>query len=340
MSRKTGSFVPISAHFQTAKQVLRAEETDPIDLTVDGGSNNNNPSKRRRGFFDDDDDDDFDVTDVAEKENTTALDLIRQSRAASTTPGAGTGGGAPGGRHRRLSASNGTTTTEWASRKRARTSDAPVTGSRSSSSSGPPAAVTTPTHPFFTGGGGGSAPKPDLLDRANKAIFGNAGFRQNQRQVIEATMRKQDCFVLMPTGGGKSLCYQVGSGTWSPVWPTVCMVVSDSLYLTDGTLCAQLPAVLTPGVTIVVSPLLSLIQDQVTALIRNRQCGIPAGYLSSQTGITLRRAIVQELRRKQPSLKLLYVTPEKLGNSAEMMDLLELLHSNVRRVVVVDPLAY
>lgn len=87
---------------------------------------------------------------------------------------------------------------------------------------------------------------------------------------------------------------------------------------------------LTPGVTIVVSPLLSLIQDQVTALIRNPQCGIPAGYLSSQTGVTLRRAIVQELRRKRPSLKLLYVTPEKLSNSAEMMDLLEILHGNVR----------
>lgn len=87
---------------------------------------------------------------------------------------------------------------------------------------------------------------------------------------------------------------------------------------------------LSPGVTIVVSPLLSLIQDQVTALIRNPQCGIPAGYLSSQTGITLRRAIVQELRRPRPSLKLLYVTPEKLSNSNEMLELLELLHRNVR----------
>lgn len=84
--------------------------------------------------------------------------------------------------------------------------------------------------------------------------------------------------------------------------------------------------------TIVVSPLLSLIQDQVTSLIRNPQCGIPAGYLSSQTGVVLRRAITQELRRNKPSLKLLYVTPEKLSNSAEMLELLEILHQNVRAV--------
>lgn len=81
--------------------------------------------------------------------------------------------------------------------------------------------------------------------------------------------------------------------------------------------------------TVVVSPLLSLIQDQVTALIRNPQCGIPAAFLSSQTGITLKRSITSELRRKTPSVKLLYVTPEKIVKSPEMMELLEILHQNV-----------
>lgn len=86
---------------------------------------------------------------------------------------------------------------------------------------------------------------------------------------------------------------------------------------------------LSQGVTIVVSPLLSLIQDQVTALIRNPNCGIPAAFLSSQTGITLKRSITHELKRPVPSMKLLYVTPEKIVKSPEMIELLEILHRNV-----------
>jgi bloom syndrome protein len=65
-----------------------------------------------------------------------------------------------------------------------------------------------------------------------RRVFGHAGFRPGQKEIVAAAIRGEDVFVLMPTGGGKSLCF-------------------------------QLPAVLSKGVTVVVCPLLSLMQDQV-----------------------------------------------------------------------------
>ncbi|KAF0697419.1 Aste57867_11899 [Aphanomyces stellatus] len=132
----------------------------------------------------------------------------------------------------------------------------------------------------------------DQISRANRLIFGNNSFRTNQRDAIQTTLERNDCFVLMPTGGGKSLCY-------------------------------QLPAVLSDGVTIVVSPLLSLIQDQVTSLVRNRPAGIPAAYLSSQTAQKLFKAVWKDLHRPVPTIKLLYVTPEKLASSDSLTTLLQ-----------------
>ncbi|ETV97502.1 hypothetical protein, variant [Aphanomyces invadans] len=132
----------------------------------------------------------------------------------------------------------------------------------------------------------------DQIARANRYIFGNSSFRTNQRNAILTTLNREDVFVLMPTGGGKSLCY-------------------------------QLPAVLSEGVTIVVSPLLSLIQDQVTSLVRNKPVGIPAAYLSSQTAVKLLKAVLRDLHRPVPTIKLLYVTPEKLASSSSLISLLE-----------------
>src|SRR5213082_3081688 len=80
-----------------------------------------------------------------------------------------------------------------------------------------------------------------------KRTFGYSTFRPLQREIIEATLAGQDVFALLPTGGGKSLCF-------------------------------QLPALVRPGLTIVVSPLIALMKDQVDAL---QASGVPATFLNS-----------------------------------------------------------
>ncbi|OVA02570.1 Helicase [Macleaya cordata] len=124
----------------------------------------------------------------------------------------------------------------------------------------------------------------DDIELANVVIFGNRAFRPLQHQACKASMEKRDCFVLMPTGGGKSLCY-------------------------------QLPATLHPGVTVVVCPLLSLIQDQIVTL--NLKFGIPATFLNSQQTASQAAA---------PSCKLLYVTPERIAGNLSFLEILRCLH--------------
>ncbi|WMV12097.1 hypothetical protein MTR67_005482 [Solanum verrucosum] len=103
----------------------------------------------------------------------------------------------------------------------------------------------------------------DDIELANVVVFGNRSFRPLQHQACQACLQKRDCFVLMPTGGGKSLCY-------------------------------QLSAIVQPGVMIVVSPLLSLIQDQIITL--NLKFGIPATFLNSQQTQSQTAAVLRELR--------------------------------------------
>ncbi len=109
-----------------------------------------------------------------------------------------------------------------------------------------------------------------------KSLFGYDQFRGQQQAVIESVIAGQDALVLMPTGGGKSLCYQI-------------------------------PALIRPGVGIVISPLIALMQDQVSALL---QLGVKAAFLNSSLSLEQVRIIESQLLNQE--LDLLYIAPERL----------------------------
>src|SRR3954464_12929519 len=117
---------------------------------------------------------------------------------------------------------------------------------------------------------------PDL-SAALKNYFGYDGFRPLQREIVQDALAGRDVFALMPTGGGKSLCY-------------------------------QLPALLRDGLTVVVSPLIALMRNQVAQL---RGYGIAAASLNSANAPAENRAILDDLTRG--ALRLVYVAPERLS---------------------------
>ncbi len=118
-----------------------------------------------------------------------------------------------------------------------------------------------------------------------KAYFGYDQFRPLQAEVIEHVVAGNDSLVLMPTGGGKSLCFQI-------------------------------PALLLDGLTLVISPLIALMKDQVEALRAN---GIAAAYLNSSLSAGEQQTVFREI--KQGELKLLYIAPERLfsGNTFQLL---------------------
>ena len=134
------------------------------------------------------------------------------------------------------------------------------------------------------------------LSAALRKYWGFADFLPLQAEAVAADLDGRDSLVVLPTGGGKSLCY-------------------------------QLPAVVSSGWTLVISPLLSLMKDQVDRL---RRLGIPAAALNSATSGPERSAALRDLRAG--TLKLLYVAPERvLGELGR-----EFLRSNPPRSLIVD----
>lgn len=130
------------------------------------------------------------------------------------------------------------------------------------------------------------------LEQALKYHFGYDQFRPGQRQIIEDALQNRDLLIIMPTGGGKSLCF-------------------------------QLPALLKPGLTVVVSPLIALMQDQVESLRTNN---ISATFLNSSLNAFKVRS--REEAILQGKIKLLYVAPERLL-SERFLPLLDLVKEKI-----------
>lgn len=139
--------------------------------------------------------------------------------------------------------------------------------------------------------------------------FGLRGFRPGQLDAINTTLAGEHCFVLMPTGGGKSLCYQLPS------------------VITSGK---------TRGVTIVVSPLLSLMEDQVVSA--SERFNVQAFLINGESTAAQKSHIMDGLRERDPQkfMQLLYVTPEMLSKNQRMISAFQQLHSRgcLARIVI------
>jgi ATP-dependent DNA helicase RecQ len=130
--------------------------------------------------------------------------------------------------------------------------------------------------------------------------FGYQSFRLEQEAIIYSVLKKKDTFVLMPTGGGKSVCYQI-------------------------------PALIFDGLTIVISPLIALMKDQVDALRLN---GIQADFLNSTQTPEEQEFILKKIREKK--LKLLYLAPEKLLGGEKRFSFLETLSEFKISLIAID----
>lgn len=132
----------------------------------------------------------------------------------------------------------------------------------------------------------------DELEKLRKSVFGINDLRPHQLPTMNATLSGTDCILIMPTGGGKSLCY-------------------------------QLPALVSKGITVVVSPLVSLMEDQLMGL---RGHGVEAKMLCADSPKDEVNAVHFAMTDLKTPLKLIYVTPERLAKSKRFMAKLQKMH--------------
>jgi len=135
----------------------------------------------------------------------------------------------------------------------------------------------------------------NILEITLKKYWGYNSFRDNQEEIIKNILEKKDSLILMPTGAGKSLCY-------------------------------QLPAILSDGLTIVISPLIALMEEQVQDL---RDRNIPTGLLTGSLLPPEHKQVVKKIDKN--IYKLLYLSPEQL-NSRKILEVLE--HTNISRIIL------
>ncbi|GFP99008.1 ATP-dependent DNA helicase q-like 3 [Phtheirospermum japonicum] len=144
--------------------------------------------------------------------------------------------------------------------------------------------------------------KKEALVKLLRWHFGYSDFRGKQLEAIQAVLSGRDCFCLMPTGGGKSMCYQI-------------------------------PALAKQGIVLVVSPLIACQENQVMAL---KEKGIAAEYLSSTQTAKAKNEIYEKLDSGKPSLRLLYVTPELIATAGFMAKLTKIHGRGLLSLIAID----
>ncbi|KAK6151923.1 hypothetical protein DH2020_014558 [Rehmannia glutinosa] len=159
--------------------------------------------------------------------------------------------------------------------------------------------------------------KKEALVKILRWHFGYSDFRGKQLEAIQAVLSGRDCFCLMPTGGGKSMCYQIPALAKQGIVLVVSPLIGEKF---DGFYCNFL----------LVS---ALMENQVMAL---KEKGIAGEYLSSTQTVKAKNEIYENLSSGKPSLRLLYVTPELIATSGFMAKLIKIHDRGLLNLIAID----